>query len=102
MPRLALQFKARTCREQMQAQIHVMRGELIVGQETLSQGMLTGVHLSHGERQLTMEVPLSRPILEYIDRSFVDGPIELVLRLSGWLLARDGNDDGPRFASASR
>lgn len=100
MPRLALQFKARTSRERMQAQIHVMRGELIVGQETLSQGMLTGVHLSHGERQLTMEIPLSRPALEYIDRSFADGPIELVLRLSGWLLARDENDDGPRFASA--
>lgn len=100
MPRLSLQFKARTCRERMQVQIHVMRGELIADQEILSRGMLTGVHLSHGERQLTMEVPLSRAALEYIDRSFVDGPIELVLRLSGWLLARDENEDGPRFASA--
>lgn len=35
-PRLALQFKARTCRERMQAQIHVMPGELIAGEETLS------------------------------------------------------------------
>jgi hypothetical protein len=84
----------------MQVQIHVMRGELLAGQETISQGMLTGVHLSHGERQLTMELPLSRPALEYIDRCFADGPIELVLRVSGWLLARDENEDGPRFASA--
>lgn len=47
-----------------------------------------------------MEIPLSRPAFEHIDHSFVDGPIELALRLSGWLLARDENDDGPRFASA--
>lgn len=76
-----------------------MLGELILGEERLGQGTLTGVRLAPSEYQLALEIPVSRVALEYIDRAAVASSIDLELRLSGWLRARDGNDDGPNFAS---
>jgi hypothetical protein len=99
-PRLAFQFRARTSRERMQVQIHFMQGELWHGEERLGQGTLTGVELAPTEYQLTLDVPISRAALEYIDRVAVGQSIDVALKLSGWLLARDSNDDGPVYASA--
>jgi hypothetical protein len=98
-PRLAFQFNARTSRERMEVQIHFMHGELLLGDERLGQGTLTGVRLAPSDYQLTLEVPISRVALEYIDRSAVGASLDVALRLSGWLLARDSNDDGPAYSS---
>lgn len=98
-PRLVFQFKARTAREKMEVQIHFMHGELLVGEERLGQGTLTGTHLAPTEYQLELEVPVSRAALEYIDRALTGSAIDVALRLSGWLRGRDRNEDGPGFAS---
>jgi hypothetical protein len=99
-PRLAFQFKARTSREQMRVQIHFLRGELWHGDERLGEGSMTGVELAASEYQLTLEMPVSRAALDYIDRVAVGASIDVALKISGWLLARDSNDDGPDLASA--
>jgi hypothetical protein len=98
-PRLVFQFKARTSREKMEVQIHLMHGELLLGEERLGQGALTGAHLAPTEYQFELEVPVSRAALEYIDRALAGNAIDIALRLSGWLRARDFNNDGPGFAS---
>lgn len=98
-PRLAFQFNARTSRERMEVQIHFLQGELFLGEERLGQGTLTGVRVAPTEYQETVEVPISRAALDYIDARAVGTSIEVDLRLSGWLRARDQNDDGPVFAS---
>jgi hypothetical protein len=98
-PRLAFQFRARTSRERMDVQIHFMHGELMLGEERLGQGTLTGVHLAPTEYQETLEIPVSRVALDYIDSQAEGTSIEVDLRLSGWLRLRDLNDDAPAFAS---
>lgn len=98
-PRLAFQFKGRTAREKMDVQIHFMHGELMVGEERLGQGTLTGAHLAPTGYQFELEVPVSRAALECIDRVLTGGAIDVALRLSGWLRARDRNEDNPRYAS---
>ena len=98
-PRLVFQFKGRCAREKMDVQIHFMHGELMVGEERLGQGTLTGAHLAPIECQLELEVPVSRAALEYIDRAVTGSAVDVALRLSGWLRARDLNEDGPNYAS---
>ncbi|MGB7686052.1 MAG: hypothetical protein WBL45_09765 [Solirubrobacterales bacterium] len=83
----------------MDVQIHFMHGELMVGEERLGQGTLTGAHLAPTGYQFELEVPVSRAALECIDRVLTGGAIDVALRLSGWLRARDRNEDNPRYAS---
>lgn len=98
-PRLAFQFKGRTAREKMDVQIHFMHGELMVGEERLGQGTLTGAHLAPTAYQLELEIPVTRAALEYIDQALTGNAIDVALRLSGWLRARDLNDDNPSYVS---
>jgi hypothetical protein len=98
-PRLAFTMNARTTRQNMTAQIHLLRAELLVGGERLGQDMLTGEYLSPGDTQLTVEIPVDRPMLEYFDQLAVDGQVNASLRLSGWLRAQDNNTDLPQYAS---
>jgi len=98
-PRLAFQFKGRSAREKMDVQIHFMHGELMVGEERLGQGTLTGAHLAPTGYQLELEIPVSRAALEYIDQALTGSAIDVALRLSGWLRARDLNDDNPSYVS---
>jgi len=99
-PRLAFTMLARALRENMVVQVHLLRAELIVGGERLGQDMLTGEYLSVGDSQLTVEVPVDRAALEYLDQMASDGQIEASLRLSGWLRAQDNNADPAPHASA--
>jgi hypothetical protein len=98
-PRLAFQFKGRTAREKMDVQIHFMHGELLIAEERLGQGTLTGAHLAPTEYQLELEIPVTRAALEYIDRALTGSAIDVALRLSGWLRARDLNEDNPSYTS---
>jgi hypothetical protein len=99
VPRLAFNMLARTTRHDMSVQVHLLRAELVVGGERLGQDMLTGEYLSPGDTQLTVEIPVDRPALEYLDRVAADGQIEASLRLSGWLRGQDNNADLPQYAS---
>jgi hypothetical protein len=98
-PRLAFQFKTRTSRERMEVQVHLMHGELLLDGERLGQGTLTGVRFAPTESLETLEVPISRVALDFIDARAVGSSIDVELRLSGWLRARDLNDDLPQYAS---
>jgi hypothetical protein len=93
-PRLRFQMLARTPRERMQVQIHLMRGELAIEQECLGDGILTGIPLEHGERSITLEIPVSRAALDYIEAISPADQIHLELRLTGWLRGKDNNEDG--------
>ncbi len=97
VPRLAFQMRARTPRERMQVEIHLLRAELTIGQECLGDGFLTGIPLAHGERYITLEIPVSRHALDYLDRISLIERVDLELKLTGWLRGRDDNEDGPRF-----
>lgn len=96
-PRLCFQMRARTPRERMQVEILLMRGELVIDGECLGSGFLTGVILGHGERYITLEVPVSRPSLDHLHHVAPADRVDLKLTLSGWLRTRDDNDDGRRF-----
>lgn len=38
----------------------LMRAQLVVGAEHLGEGLVTGVPFGHGERHISLEVPVSR------------------------------------------
>lgn len=96
-PRLCFQMRARTPRERMAVEIHLMRAELAIGQERLGEGFLTGIPLAHGERSITIDIPISRPALDYLEAVSPAERVDLELRLTGWLRGKDGNEDGRRF-----
>lgn len=98
-PRLAFTMNARTVRQNMVVQIHLLRAELLVAGERLGQDMLTGEYLSPGDSQLTVEIPVDRPTLDFFDRVATDREVNASLRLSGWLRGRDDNTDLPQYAS---
>jgi hypothetical protein len=99
VPRLAFSMNARTTRQNMTVQVHLLRAELVVGGERLGYDTLTGEYLSPGDTQLTVEIPVDRSMLEYFDRLAVDGQVNASLRLSGWLRGKDDNTDLPQYAS---
>ncbi len=90
---------ARTLRENVTVQLHLMRAELIVGGERLGQDILTGEYLSPGDTQLTVEVPVDRPALEYLDQMAHGTQIDANLRLTGWLRGQDRNTDRTAYAN---
>lgn len=98
-PRLAFNMLARTVRQNMSVQIHLLKAELVVKGERLNQDVLTGEYLSPGDTQLTVEIPVDRAALEYLDQVAEDGQIKASLRLSGWLRGQDNNADLPQYAS---
>ena len=99
VPRLAFTMNARTVRQNMSVQIHFLRAELVLGGERLGLDTLTGEYLSPGDTQLTVEIPVDRATLEYLDQMAVDGQVTPSLRLSGWLRGQDRNDDLPQYVS---
>lgn len=98
LPRLSFLFNARTPRERMAVEIHVMRGQLVVQNEVLGEGLLTGIHLNNHDYQVTLEVPVNRQALEFLD-GIAQDRIDVALQLSGWLRGCDDNEDGRRFAN---
>jgi hypothetical protein len=96
-PRLCFQIRARTPRERMAVEIHLMRAELAIGQERLGEGFLTGIPLASGERFVTIEVPVSRPAIDFLEAASPAERVDLELRLTGWLRGKDDNEDGQRF-----
>jgi hypothetical protein len=56
-PPLCFQMRARTPRERMEVEIHLMRAELVIGPERLGEGLLTGIpHALPGAKQETSQV----------------------------------------------
>lgn len=60
-PVLAFDVYARTPRERMRCQIHVIRGELLAGAERLGEGISTGIELQNAEYSFTLEILLGAP-----------------------------------------
>ena len=81
-------------------EIHLMHAELTIGAECLGHGFLTGIPLAHGERPITLDIPVSRHALDHLEAIAPTTRIDLELKLTGWLHARDNNEDGPRFTSS--
>jgi hypothetical protein len=98
-PRLSFEMQARTPRERMHVELHLMQAELTVRDELLGTGLLTGILLSHGARPITMEIPVSRGAVSYLEAASPENRIDLELKLTGWLRARDDNEDSHRFTS---
>jgi len=98
-PVLAFDVYARTPRERMRCQLHVIRGELLAGVERLGEGTSTGIELQNAEYSFTLEIPVGRAALDYLDTIASGDHIQLVLRLTGWVRACDDNEDAGRFAS---
>jgi hypothetical protein len=84
----------------MEVEIHLMHAELRTSGECLGHGFLTGVPLSHGERYMTLEVPVTRPALDHLEAIAPENRIDLELKLTGWLHARDNNEDAHRFTNS--
>lgn len=76
-----------------------MQADLTVRDELLGIGFLTGIPLSHGARPITMEIPVSRSSVSYLEAVSPENRVDLELKLTGWLRARDDNDDAHRFTS---
>jgi hypothetical protein len=92
-------MQARTPRERMHVELHLMQAELRVRDELLGTGFLTGIPLSHGARPITMGIPVSRGAVSYLEAASPENRIDLELKLTGWLRARDDNEDANRFMS---
>jgi hypothetical protein len=99
-PRLGFTIFARTPRERMRVQLHVMRAELIAGRERLGECVVTGIDIVHGEYNFTVEIPVDRAALVHIESIATASRIDLTLRLSGWMLGQDENTDGPAYAGS--
>jgi hypothetical protein len=99
-PRLVFEIFFRTPRERMSSQVQIMRAKLIAGGETLGDGVLTGVNVAHGEYPASVEIPVTRAALDHFSTLVSGDKVDLALQLSGWLRARDDNEDAPRFASS--
>jgi hypothetical protein len=99
VPRLCFEMRARTPRERMQVEIHLLRGELAVNGECLGDGFLTGIPLAHGERPISLEIAVSRAALDHLEAVSPAERVDLELRLTGWLHACDDNDDGRGFVN---
>ena len=97
VPTLAFEMRARTPRERMQVEIHILHAELVIGGDMLGDGTLTGIPLSHGERPVLLKILLSRPALEHISELSPVDRVDLELRLTGWLRCRDDNEDAHRY-----
>lgn len=76
-----------------------MQAELRVANELLGTGFLTGVSLVHGDRPIRMEIPVSRSAVSYLEAQSPENRIDLELKLTGWLRAKDDNEDSHRFTS---
>jgi hypothetical protein len=98
-PRLCFEMHARTPRERMHVDLHLLQAELRVGGEFLGTGFLTGLALSHGGRPLTLEIPVTRTAISYLEEVAPENRIDLQLKLTGWLRAQDDNEDSHRFTS---
>jgi hypothetical protein len=99
-PRLTFEMYLRTPRERMTCQIQIMRAELLAGNEVLGAGILTGLEVVHGEYVSSVEIPVTRAGLEHLAALTTGSQVDLRLRLSGWLRARDDNEDAGRFAGS--
>lgn len=97
VPRLRCRLLARTLRERMTVEVHLLRAELLAANEYVGEGLLTGERVYHQDTQLTLEIPLDRMALEYLDTIADGNQIDLTLRLSGWLHVRHDIEDLPRF-----
>jgi len=98
-PVVEFEIYARTPRERMQCQIHLMRAQLLAGGERIGDGIVTGVDVRFTEHPFRLETPIGRAALEYLDSVAAGDHIQLTLLLSGWLRACNQNEDGPQFAS---
>jgi hypothetical protein len=95
-PRLYITLYAETTREKRFVDIHLLRGVLMLEQEQLAEGFLTGVSLNYTERPLTLEMPISREALQYVTDRVTGDKIDFILELSGWLeVWREPSEDDP-------
>ncbi|HEY2055351.1 MAG TPA: hypothetical protein VGH14_15570 [Solirubrobacterales bacterium] len=98
-PRLAFQFFAQTPRELTFAQFQMLRAELLFGNEVLGEGFVTGIEVVHSDYQSIIDVPVSRTALDFLAAQASGDQVDLMLKLSGWIRARDDNVDRQRSAS---
>ena len=95
-PRLWVTMHAATTREKRYANIHLLRAKLLFGNEEIAEGLLSGVSLNYMERQLTLEIPISREALQYVTDNASGERIDLKLDLSGWMqVRRELTEDEP-------
>jgi hypothetical protein len=95
-PRLWVTLYAATTREKRYANIHLLRGKLLFGNEEIAEGLLSGVRLNYMERALTLEIPIGREALQYVTDNATGDRIDLKLDLSGWMqVRRELTDDEP-------
>jgi len=95
-PRLWVTMHASTTREKRYANIHLLRAKLLLGNEEIAEGLLSGVSLNYMERQLTLEIPISREALQYVTDNATGERIDLKLDLSGWMqVRRELTEDEP-------
>lgn len=87
-PRLWVTLYAATTREKRYADLHLVRAKLLLGNEELAEGLLTGARLNHFERQLIVELPIERAALQYVTDNATGDRIDLTLDLSGWMRVR--------------
>src|SRR4051794_32029618 len=99
MPRLTFDMEARTTRERMQVDIQLMHARLVAGGEPLGEGFATGISLGAMDTQIQIEVPITVGALDALDAAVTGNRVDLTLELSGFLRARDDNEDGRRYAS---
>jgi len=99
-PRLRFEVWARTPRERMEVELHVLQARLLAGGERLGDGLVAGQIVSWGETALDLHVPISHAAVDHMEERASGEYIDLSLELAGLLRGRDQNSDGPRLRSA--
>lgn len=100
LPRLSFQLVARTPREKLKVQIHQLQAELLCANEALGVATVTGLWPSFSDFNFSIDIPLSRQALAFLNEQFSGDVLDLTLVLTGWLhVLRQPDADEQRFAS---
>jgi hypothetical protein len=101
VPRLIFDLDLRTPRERMEVHVQHMQARLVVaGDEVAGLGSVSGVVVGPSGTSVSVDVPVSAVTIDAAETQLVGDRLSLRMELSGLLLVRDDNTDGPRFASS--
>jgi hypothetical protein len=94
IPRLSIKLKLRTPRERIEAEIHYLRMQVKFANELIGEGSAAGEYVNSIERRLSVEVPITRAALDFVNEQLVGDQVELHLGLQGWMRIRYELDQG--------
>ena len=101
LPRLVVSLEASATRERIEAEIHHLTGELFHDRELLGKGALPPAVVSSFGTQLTLEVPVARDALHFVQQTLRGDAVDLRLEFTGLLRVRHDLPQGEQYRPSS-